>query len=242
MAQLVISIDPRPTQLNRPISAGDTTLQVISTAGFASEGVLSLGQQEIVEYTGITSNTFTGVTRGQYDTDARSFNLGTLVYSAHWVATETDVAAREASLSARIATHSRVTGSNVTRTAQTLANITGLSLDLTANSVYEVQAYLSVASSSTAGNGYALQFSGAGASVEGQITGTLAAATQKTVRLSTFGTSTTFVTVASNGGIAITAIVTTGANAGALTVQHLKVTSGTATVYTNSFIKAVKLA
>lgn len=94
MAQLVISIDPRPTQLNRPISAGDTTLQVISTAGFASEGVLSLGQQEIVEYTGITSNTFTGVTRGQYDTDARFFNLGTLVYSAQWVATEAETAER----------------------------------------------------------------------------------------------------------------------------------------------------
>ena len=94
MAQLVISIDPRPTQLNRSISAADTTLQVISTAGFASEGVLSLGQQEIVEYTGITSNTFTGVTRGQYDTDARSFNLGTLVYPAQWVATEAETAER----------------------------------------------------------------------------------------------------------------------------------------------------
>lgn len=138
--------------------------------------------------------------------------------------------------------YARVVGANVTRTAQTLADVTGLSLALAANAVYDVQVCMSVASSSTAGNGYALAYSAAGASVEGQISGTLAAATQKTVRISAFASSAQpFVTVASNGGIWIQAIVTTGANAGDLTVQHLKVTSGTSTVYINSYIRAIRI-
>lgn len=137
--------------------------------------------------------------------------------------------------------YARVTGSNVTRTAQTLADVTGLSIPLEANSVYEVEACLIVASSSTAGNGYALQFSAAGASIAAHITGTLAAATQKTNRISAFASAVTFLTVAANGGVSIRGIVVTGANAGNLTVQHLKVTSGTATVYINSFLKAVKI-
>lgn len=138
--------------------------------------------------------------------------------------------------------YARVSGSNVTRTAQTLADITGLSIALLANSVYDVQVCLSVACSSTAGNGYALAYSAAGASVEGQISGTLAAATQKTVRVASFAASQTFVTVAANGGIWIQAIVTTGADAGNLSAQHLKVTSGTSTVYINSYIRAIKIA
>lgn len=137
--------------------------------------------------------------------------------------------------------YARVAGSNVTRTAQTLADITGLSLALAANAVYDVQVCMSVASSSTAGNGYALAYSAAGASVEGQASGTLAAATQKTMRISAFAASQTFVTVAGDGGIWIQAIVTTGANAGNLTVQHLKVTSGTSTVYINSYIRAIRI-
>lgn len=69
----------------------------------------------------------------------------------------------------------RVTGSNVTTTGQSLVDITGLSAALLANSVYEFEASLSVASSSTAGNGYGVNFSAAGATVEAWITGTLAA-------------------------------------------------------------------
>lgn len=137
--------------------------------------------------------------------------------------------------------YARVSGANVTRTAQTLADITGLTIPLLANSVYDVQVCLSVASSSTAGNGYALAYSAAGASVEGQISGTLAAATQKTMRIASFAASQTFVTVAADGGIWIQAIVTTGANAGNLSAQHLKVTSGTSTVYINSYIRAIKI-
>lgn len=82
----------------------------------------------------------------------------------------------------------------------------------------------------------------AGASVEAQITGTLAAATQKTTRINALNSAASpFVTVAASGGILIKGIIVTGANAGNLVIQHLKVTSGTATVHINSFLKAVKI-
>ena len=140
-------------------------------------------------------------------------------------------------------TFSRVTGSNVTLTTQALADITGLSAALLANSVYEFEAVLSVQSSSTAGNGYGVNFSAAGATVEAQITGTLAAATQKTLRIAALNTAATpFVTVAATGGIVIKGIIVTGANPGNLTIKHLKVTSGTSTVFINSFLKTTKIA
>ena len=147
------------------------------------------------------------------------------------------------SSSAGSSAYSRVTGSNATTTGQSLLNITGLSAALLANSTYEFEAVLMVASSSTAGNGYGINFSAAGATIEAQISGTLAAATQKTLRFNALNTGQTpFVTVAANGGIVIKGIITTGANAGNLTVSHLKVTSGTSTVYINSFLRAVKIA
>lgn len=135
-------------------------------------------------------------------------------------------------------TTSRVTGSNATTTGQSLVDITGLSIALLANTVYEFEAVLSVQSSSTAGNGYGIQFSAAGATIEAQATGTLAAATQKTARINAFNTAATpFVTVAATGGIIIKGVIAVGANAGTLSARHLKVTSGTSTVFINSFVK-----
>lgn len=137
----------------------------------------------------------------------------------------------------------RVAGANATTTGQVLVNITGLTAALVANAVYEFEAVLMVQSSSTAGNGYGVQFSAAGAAVEAQITGTLAAATQKTLRINALNTAATpFVTVAATGGILIKGILTTGANAGNLTIQHLKVTSGTSTVFIHSFLRVRRIA
>lgn len=137
----------------------------------------------------------------------------------------------------------RVTGSNATTTGQALADIAGLSIALAANSTYQFEAVLMVQSSSTAGNAYGVQFSAAGATIEAQITGTLAAATQKTLRISALNTAATpFVTSGSVGGIYIAGMITVGANAGNLTIRHYKVTSGTSTVFINSFMTAIKRA
>jgi hypothetical protein len=139
--------------------------------------------------------------------------------------------------------YTRVSGSNATTTGQALVDIAGLTLPLLANSFYEFEAVLSVQSSSTAGNQYGVNYSVAGGTVEAQISGTLAAATSRSDRISALNTATVaYVVAAAVGGIRIQGIITTGANAGNLTIKHLKVTSGTATVFINSYLKALKIA
>jgi len=133
----------------------------------------------------------------------------------------------------------RVSGSNATTTGQALVNITGLSIPLAANTTYEFEATLSVQSSSSAGTEYGVQFSAAGATVESQCTGTLLATSAQTVRVSALNTATAaFLTSGATGGILIKGVIAVGANAGNLTIQHLKVTSGTSTVFINSYLKA----
>lgn len=138
----------------------------------------------------------------------------------------------------------RVSGSDVTRTAQTLADITGLTAALTANTTWEFEAVLAVASSSVAGNQYAVQFSAAGATVEATILGTTTGPTVINVaRISALNTAAAAMcTVAANGNVIIKGIISVGANAGNLTIQHLKVTSGTATVRQRSFMRARQVA
>lgn len=61
------------TQLSSTLNSSDSVISVASTTGFPSSGTLmvrgmtssSAGQVEYVNYTGTTTNTFTGVTRGQ---------------------------------------------------------------------------------------------------------------------------------------------------------------------------------
>jgi hypothetical protein len=135
-----------------------------------------------------------------------------------------------------------VTGSNFTTTGQSLTNVTGLSLALIANATYLFEASLSVASSAVTGNQYGVQFSQSGASVEAQIYGILAAASVQCARINALNTATaTFDTAGADGAILIKGIMTVGANAGNLTIQTLKVTNGTATVYINSYLKATRI-
>jgi len=47
--------------------------------------------------------------------------------------------------------------------------------------------------------------------------------------------------VASTGGVIIKGIFTTGLNAGNFTIKHAKVTSGTSTVFINSFLKVTRI-
>jgi len=60
--------EPPKTQLAATLTTGGTTLTVASTSGFPSAGTLCIrnfNTYEYVNYTGITTNTFTGLTRGQ---------------------------------------------------------------------------------------------------------------------------------------------------------------------------------
>jgi hypothetical protein len=136
-----------------------------------------------------------------------------------------------------------VAGSNATTTGQVLVDITGLTLALLANHTYEFEAILSVQASSAAGNEYGVQFSTAGATVEAQISGTLAAGTSQSTRISALNTATVaYVTSGATGGIRIQGVIVVGANAGNLTIRHLKVTSGTSTVFISSFLRATLIS
>jgi hypothetical protein len=98
-------------------------------------------------------------------------------------------------------------------------------------------------SSSAAGTKYAVNFSAAGASVEAGIDGTLTASSMQASRISALATlSAAYVTVAADGAIDIVGVITTGVNTGNLTIQHAKVTSGTSTIYINSYLNIYKIA
>ena len=65
-----------------PIGAADTTLNVLTTFGAPSSGVLSLGR-EMMAYAGITGASFTGLTRGLWGTHPKSHAIQT-GQSATW--------------------------------------------------------------------------------------------------------------------------------------------------------------
>ena len=137
-----------------------------------------------------------------------------------------------------------VTGSNATTTGQSLTDVTGLTRPLVANAVYEIEAVMSVSTSAvTTGVAYGVNYSAAGATIEAHIMGSSTATATKTLRISAFNTPTTLFLATSNqsGGVVIKGTVITGANEGILSIQHLKLTSGTSTVFTGSFLKVTRI-
>lgn len=69
------------TRLTAAATAAATTLTVASTTGFASRGIVIVGL-ETITYTGKTSTTFTGCTRGTGGTTAAAYGVGAIVGSA----------------------------------------------------------------------------------------------------------------------------------------------------------------
>lgn len=139
---------------------------------------------------------------------------------------------------------SQVLGSNATTTGQSLVDITGLSNALVANATYEFESQLSAQTTSvTTGTGYGVQFSAAGAAVEAGIYGALTTTAVKNLRISALNTSAQawLTTSAQTGTILIKGRITTGANAGNLTIRHLKVTSGTSTVFIGSYLRTTRI-
>lgn len=66
------------TTLNGSILSTDTTIAVVSAAGFTSAGVILIDFEEI-SYTGIAGNSFTGCTRGADGTTAAGHSNGVAV-------------------------------------------------------------------------------------------------------------------------------------------------------------------
>jgi Chaperone of endosialidase len=68
------------TTLNGAMTIGTTTMVVNSTANYPSSGELVvLNDLELINYTGKTATTFTGLTRGVYTTSASTHNSGNAV-------------------------------------------------------------------------------------------------------------------------------------------------------------------
>lgn len=78
--------------LTADATAGATTLTVTSTTGFATRGTIVCGLEEIT-YTGTTSTTFTGCTRGAGGTTAAAHLSGSIVGSVPVAANHNDLAA-----------------------------------------------------------------------------------------------------------------------------------------------------
>ena len=69
------------TTLSGNINSSVTTLPVVSTSGFRSAGAIRINN-EIISYTGKTSTSFTGCTRGDFGTSNASHNSGDYVHGS----------------------------------------------------------------------------------------------------------------------------------------------------------------
>ena len=144
-----------------------------------------------------------------------------------------------------VSCYSRLTGT-VTTTLGSLTDITGLTMPLVDNAVYEFEANLLVGCNAIDGNRYGVNFNALGANVYYTYTGTYQANVGATGTVSgTPNTETaTMVAIASTttAGILIKGIITTGANTGTMAIRHKKVTAGgTASVYTGSYLKVIRI-
>jgi hypothetical protein len=138
-----------------------------------------------------------------------------------------------------------VSGSNFTTSSLTLVNVTGLTVALAANSTYLVQANISHGSDTSAGIALAVQYSVSGATIEAGLIAYNTAGGLVSRRISAFNTTTSTpgLSADSTDHVAqIGGLVITGANAGNLTIQMQKNTSGTATCYIGSVLTAIKVA
>lgn len=137
----------------------------------------------------------------------------------------------------------RVATSDFTTTGQSLVDITGLTFATVANATYQFTCSLSTASGDVNGIEVGVNHSGAGASVEATASGSTTASAGTVARINALTTATpAFNTVNGDGGIQIEGILTVGATPGNLTIQLLKVTSGTATVRINSYLDVKRIA
>lgn len=135
--------------------------------------------------------------------------------------------------------------SNWTTTSAVLTNIDGLTFPAAVNSLYEVDVLLRCQSSETNGIRFALACSASGALGSVMFLSTVAnPGTSLTHEMAILGVSNAIskITTANTDTLMwIKAFVVTVGNTGNITMQVLKVTGGTATIYTGSRMTVTKL-
>ena len=139
-----------------------------------------------------------------------------------------------------------VTGSNFTRTATSLANITGLVTGtLTASTLYEFEAVLYCSTSAvTTGVEFGVNCTGSGANAYAVYTGAATSITGATTSTATLNTaeSTAFLTSSAASGVIISkGVFNSGTGSPVFSLQGLKVTSGTLTVFVGSTLRIRKM-
>ena len=137
-----------------------------------------------------------------------------------------------------------VSGSDFTTSSTTLVDITGLSVALVSGGTYEFEAVLTAGTGAdTNGVQVGVQYSSTG-SIEAGLHANAATATAFTAgRITAFNTASATLEGSANANLPVWIkgiVVTTGA--GNLTIQCLKPTSGTATVYQKSFLRVTRIS
>jgi hypothetical protein len=80
--------NPTPTALSADIGTVDTTIPVVSTAGYAPHGSITI-ESETIYYAGTTPTSFTGARRGAAGTTAASHSAGFADVVMDWTLEET---------------------------------------------------------------------------------------------------------------------------------------------------------
>ncbi|MEE8224927.1 MAG: pilus assembly PilX N-terminal domain-containing protein, partial [candidate division NC10 bacterium] len=80
--------NPTPTALSADIGAADTTIPVVSTAGYAPHGSITI-ESETIYYAGTTPTSFTGARRGAAGTTAASHSASSADIVMDWTIAET---------------------------------------------------------------------------------------------------------------------------------------------------------
>lgn len=133
-------------------------------------------------------------------------------------------------------------------TSTSLVNITGLTVTalsglLAINSKYELTVHLDMNSDTAAGVQVAVNNTGTGATISGQIRGCGASANTLAVNgLTSLATGFVYVTFNGRGWLLIKAILYTGTVLGDFAIQHAKMTSGNSTVNSQSWMSLRKVA
>lgn len=142
-------------------------------------------------------------------------------------------------------TFKRITANSAT-TSTSLVEIDGLWLPMAANAVYLVEAgWAGSVSAVTTGIRYGASYNGTLTNMRLQIVGSLLDTTAAMCQISSNNTQTTSLFGTTSGstdiGVQVTGIVRTGGTAGNFSFKQLKVTSGTATVFADGWMRITRV-